>query len=101
MEFPYLNGDGFLKSRYLFMTVPTTLLDWGVPDRAYQDRSFAPHRYMLTEPYGDTFAIECLPCVEIDIGQVPSGIPLDLLTQMVFLDIGKWDLLYECKTLPS
>jgi hypothetical protein len=56
---------------------------------------------MLTEPYGDTFAIECLPCVEIDIGQVPSGIPLDLLTQMGFLDIGKWDLLYECKTLPS
>ena len=45
--------------------------------------------------------VGCLPCVEIDIGQVPSGIPLDLLTQMGFLDIGKWDLLYGCKTLPS
>jgi hypothetical protein len=78
MEFPYLNGDGFLKSRYLFITVPTTL-----PIRtAYQGRSFIP------------LWIEF-------IGQVPSGIPLDLLTQMVFLDIGKWDLLYGCKTLPS
>jgi len=28
------------------MTVPTTLLDWGIPDRAYQGRSFTPHRYV-------------------------------------------------------
>ena len=63
-------------------------LDLGVPGRRTRV-GLLPHRYMLTEPYGDTFAIECLPCVEIDIGQVPSGIPLDLLTQMGFLDIGK------------
>ena len=54
----------------------------------------------ITEPYGDNVAIEYPPCVEIDIGQEPSGIPLDLLTQMVFLDIGKLDCFIGANALP-
>ena len=52
--------ENYLNNIYS-LTVPTTLLDWGVPDRAYQGRSFTPHRYLLTEPHGDTFAMEYTP----------------------------------------
>ena len=33
--------ENYLNNIYS-LTVPTTLLDWGVPDRAYQGRSFIP-----------------------------------------------------------
>jgi len=33
--------ENYLNNIYS-LTVPTTLLDWGAPDRAYQGRSFTP-----------------------------------------------------------
>ena len=33
----------------MYQQVPTTLLDWGAPDRAYQGRSFA---HLWVEPAG-------------------------------------------------
>jgi hypothetical protein len=55
-------------------------LDLGVPGRRTRVGLLHPTVMRITEPYGDTVAIECLPCVEIDVGQVPERISLDLRT---------------------
>ena len=49
------------------------------------------HRYMLTEPHSDTVAMEYPPVLSKHRFKVPLGIPLDLLTRMVFSLLGSWE----------
>jgi hypothetical protein len=54
--------ENYLNNIYS-LTVPTTLLDWGVPDRAYQGRSFTPPMETLGSSISPVVEYSSLPLV--------------------------------------
>jgi hypothetical protein len=47
----------------IYKQVPTTLLDWGVPDRAHQGRSFTPPMETLGSSISPVVEYSSLPLV--------------------------------------